>query len=150
MYIREVTSPRKHGPDAVYVQLAQGHRDSKTGKVKTEILHSFGRKETVDVTQVRRLVHQLSHYLDPDERPELLSNLQVTHTWDYGGTYLLDAVWRELELDTFFSDALEGRSFEQPVERALFALVGPTSTGSCLQASVCSLGRETSVDSRIR
>jgi len=123
MYIREVTSSRKHGPDAVYLQLAKGHRDPETGKVKTQILHSFGRKEDVDPAQIRRLVNQLCGYLKPEEQPDLLSDLEVMHSWDYGGPYLLDALWHELKLDRFFLDALAERAFEQPVERALFALV---------------------------
>jgi len=80
MYLREVTSSRKHGPDVVYLQLAEGYRDSETGKVKTKILHSFGRKEEVDLAQIRRLVHQLSGYLKPEDRPDLLSDVEVTHS----------------------------------------------------------------------
>ena len=91
MYIREVTLSRKHGPDAVYLQLAEGHRDPETGKVKTQILHSFGRKDKLDLDQVRRLVNQLVGYLRPEDRPDLLSGVEVTHSWDYGGPYLLDA-----------------------------------------------------------
>jgi transposase len=123
MYLREVTSPRKHSPDVVYLQLVEGYRNGKTGKVKTQILHSFGRKDELDLGQVRRLVNQLAGYLKPEDRPELLSGLEVTHSWDYGGPYLLDALWRELKLDRFFLEALNERAFEQPVERALFALV---------------------------
>jgi len=123
MYLREVTSPRKHGLDVVYLQLAEGHRDPKTGKVKTQVLHSFGRKEEVDLAQIRRLVHQLSGYLKPRDQPDLLAGLEVTHSWDYGGPYLLDALWHELKLDRFFLEELAKRAFEQPVERALFALV---------------------------
>ena len=123
MYIREVTSQRKRGPDTVYLQLAEGHRDPKTGKVKTQILHSFGRKDEIDLRQVRRLVNQLCGYLKPEDKPDLASGVEVTHSWDYGGTYLLDALWHELELDRFFLDALAKRAFKQPVERALFALV---------------------------
>ena len=123
MYIREVTSSRKHGPDVVYLQLVEGYRDGKTGKVKTQILHSFGRKDELDLGQIRRLVDQLVGYLKPEDQPKLLSGVEVTHSWDYGGLYLLDALWRELKLDRFFLEALNERAFEQPVERALFALV---------------------------
>lgn len=42
---------------------------------------------------------------------------------ELGGHHLLDSLWRELGLDTFFSRALEARAFARPVERALFALV---------------------------
>lgn len=123
MYPREVISKRKHGPDVVYVQLVRGERDQKTGKVKTQILHSFGRKDQLDMEQIRRLVNHLIQYLDPEDCPQLPQGLAIDHTWDYGGTYVLDALWRELELDSFFSDALKQRSFEQPVERSIFAMV---------------------------
>jgi len=80
MYIREVTSSRKNGPDAVYLQLVEGYRDGKTGKVKTQILHFFGRKDKLELGQVRRLVNQLAGYLRPEDRPELLSGLEITHS----------------------------------------------------------------------
>jgi len=123
MYIREVISSRKKGPDAVYVQLVEGQRDPNTGKVETTILHTFGRKDRLDLGQINRLVDQLIQYLDGGERPDLLADLEIAGTWDLGGTHLLDGIWRELGLDRFFGEALAERSFEQPVERALFSLV---------------------------
>jgi transposase len=67
-------------------------------------------------------VDQLSRYLGP-ATPATAAGLEVTRTWAFGGTHLLDSLWRELRLDQFFSHALEARAFAQPVERALFALV---------------------------
>lgn len=121
MYLREVVSPRKRGPDTRYLQLVEGERDSQ-GRVQTRILHSFGRTDQLDLKQIRRLVEQLSRYLDPAGAPNA-SGIQVTRSWSFGGTHLLDSLWRELRLDQFFSHALAARSFAQPVERALFALV---------------------------
>lgn len=121
MYLREVVSPRKRGPDARYLQFVEGERDAR-GRVQTRILHSFGRTDQLDLGQVRRLVEQLSRYLDPAV-PPAASGLEVTRTWAFGGTHLLDSLWRELRLDQFFAHALEERSFAQPVERAIFALV---------------------------
>ena len=80
MYIREVTSARKHGPDAVYLQLVEGYRDGKTGKVKIQILHSFGRKDKLDLGGIHRLVDQLCGYLNPEDQPDLLSEIEVTHS----------------------------------------------------------------------
>lgn len=122
MYLREVSSPRKHGPDATYLQLVEGVRNPKSGKVQTRILHSFGRKDQLDTQRIRRLVHQLSHYLEAGQQPHI-PGLDITHTWDFGGPYLLDALWGELQLDSFFLEALQQRAFEHPVERALFTLV---------------------------
>src|SRR5215218_3506978 len=121
MYLREVVSPRKRGPDTRYLQLVEGERDAQ-GRVQTRILHSFGRTDQLDLEQIRRLVDQLSRYLDP-ATPAVASGLEVTRTWTFGGTHLLDSLWRELRLDQFFSHALEARSFTRPVERALFALI---------------------------
>ena len=121
MYLREVVSPRKRGPDTRYLQLVEGERDAQ-GRVQTRILHSFGRTDQLDLEQIRRLVDQLSRYLDA-AAPAAASGLEVVHTWSLGGTHLLDSLWRELGLDTFFSRALEARAFARPVERALFALV---------------------------
>jgi hypothetical protein len=123
MYLREVVSKRKKGPDSVYVQLVEGKRDPRTSKVKTTILHTFGRKDQLDLEQIKRLVNQLIQYLDGGERPELLSGVEIASTWDLGGTSLLDGIWRELGLDRFFAKALAERSFGRPVERALFSLV---------------------------
>jgi hypothetical protein len=121
MYLREVASPRKRGPDARYLQLVEGERDAQ-GRVQTRILHSFGRTDQLDIERIRRLVDQLSRYLG-SAAPAPVSGLEVTRTWTFGGTHLLDSLWRELKLDQFFSHALEARSFARPVERALFALI---------------------------
>ena len=121
MYLREVVSPRKRGPDTRYLQLVEGERDAQ-GRVQTRILHSFGRTDQLDLEQIRRLVEQLSRYLDPAASPAA-PGLEITRTWSLGGTHLLDSLWRELKLDEFFSHALEARSFAQPVERAIFTLV---------------------------
>jgi transposase len=121
LYLREVVSTRKRGPDTRYLQLVEGERDAQ-GRVQTRILHSFGRTDQLDIEQIRRLVEQLSRYLDPAVSPAA-SGLEVTRTWSFGGTHLLDSLWRELRLDEFFSHALQARSFAQPVERAIFALV---------------------------
>jgi hypothetical protein len=121
MYLREVVSPRKRGPDARYLQLVEGERDHR-GRVQTRILHSFGRTDQLDTEAIRRLIDQLSRYLDPST-PPAASGVEVTRTWSFGGTHLLDSLWRELGLDKFFSHALEARAFGHPVERALFALV---------------------------
>ena len=123
MYIREVTSSRKHAPDAVYLQLAEGHRNPETGKVKTQILHSFRRNDKLDLLGIYQLVDQLCGYLKPEDKLDLVSEIEITHSWDYGGPYLLDALWRELRLNRFFLEELAKRAFEKAVERALFALV---------------------------
>ena len=123
MYLREVTSQRKHGPDAVYVQLCDSVWDPDRGQARTRVLHSFGRKEDLDLGQLRRLVDQCLAYLQPGHDASAVQGVELTGTWAFGGPHLLDGLWRELELDGFFREALTDREFEAPVERAVFALV---------------------------
>ncbi len=58
MYIREVPSPRKHGPAITYVKLVAGQRNANTGKVETRILHSY-RRCTWTLAHVRYFWHLL-------------------------------------------------------------------------------------------
>src|SRR4028118_1762697 len=96
MYLREVVSPRKRGPDTRYLQLVEGERDAQ-GRVQTRILHSFGRTDQLDLEQIQRLVAQLSRYLDP-AAPPAAPGLEVTRTWTFGGTPPLDSLWRGVAL----------------------------------------------------
>jgi len=123
MYLREVTSKRKHGPDAVYLQLCTSEWDAERGQARTRIVHSFGRKEEVDPDELRRLVDQCMAYLPVEERPDVPEDVEVTSTWQLGGPHLLDGLWGELELDRFFSHALGDREFGTDVERAIFTLI---------------------------
>lgn len=120
MFLREVTSKRKTGPDAVYVQLVHNDWDPEIEQSRTRILHSFGRKEELDTDQLRRLKEQCEAYLPPDEQAD--GDFEITDTWQLGGPHLLDGLWRELELDEFFGQALADREFETEVERAIFAM----------------------------
>jgi transposase len=123
MYLREVVSKRKRGPDVTYVQLCESEWDAERGSAKTRILHSFGRKDDLDLKQIARLQEQLAAYLEGEQEGRRAGGIDLTDTWDFGGPHLLDSLWRELELDRFFSQALEARRFEAPVERALLAMV---------------------------
>src|SRR4051794_12136317 len=123
MYLREVVSPRKRGPDTRYLQLVEGERDTQ-GRVQTRILHSFGRTDQLDLEQIRRLVDQLSRYLD-SAAPVPTSGMEVTRTWTFGGTHLLDSLWRELALNQIFFPSLQTRPFAPPGGRGPFSPVCP-------------------------
>jgi transposase len=123
MYIREVTSKRKRGPDVTYVQLCESEWDAQKGSARSRILHSFGRKDELDLRQLARLSAQLAAYLDTENLGGSVEGVDLTDTWDFGGPHLLDGLWRELRLDDFFSHALRDRRFDAPVERAILAMV---------------------------
>ena len=121
MFLREVTSKRKTGPDAVYVQLVHNQWDPEIEQSRTRILHSFGRKRDLDTDQLRRLSEQCRAYLPAEEQVD--GEFEITDSWQLGGLHLLDGLWRELGLDEFFEKALAEREFGADVERAIFAMV---------------------------
>jgi hypothetical protein len=55
MYIRQVPSKRKRGPDVTYVQPCESEWGARKGPARSRILHSFGRKDELDLRQCARL-----------------------------------------------------------------------------------------------
>jgi hypothetical protein len=49
--------------------------------------------------------------------------MAVEQSLSMGGSYVLDALWKRLELDTALKELLSKRSFEIEIERLVFALV---------------------------
>src|SRR5690606_8412541 len=95
-----------------------------------EVLHHFGRADQIDQDQLRRLIESLSRFLEADEQARVQARLrglgdelEIERSLAYGGTYLLDRLWRRLELDQALGKLLSERSFGHDVERVLFALV---------------------------
>lgn len=78
LYIREVTSKRKRGPDVTYVQLCESEWDAQKGSARSRILHSFGRKDDLDVRQIARLSAQLRAYLDTENLGESVEGVDLT------------------------------------------------------------------------
>lgn len=129
MFVRETISKRKGSADVTYLHLAHNVWDPERKVTQTRILHSFGRKDQLDLEAVRRLVKSLSSYLPPSEQLSLLPK-DFTFLWSrsFGHAYLLDHLWRKFSLDEFFRTELKERSFETPVERAIFAMVAQRAT----------------------
>ena len=114
-----------------YVQLVQSVRDEKTGKPKTIVLYNFGKPEDVDVDAVRKLITSLATLLPNGEvvrgpslgsapREEPLAFLEAR---EFGGIWLLDALWKCLGMNKAIEGLLDDRSYRTPVERLMFAMV---------------------------
>jgi hypothetical protein len=65
MYIRTISRKNKDGSQATYVQLAHNERDATTSQAKATVLYNFGRLESFDVEQLKRLVKSISRFLPP-------------------------------------------------------------------------------------
>ena len=138
MFIRETTSKRKRGPDVTYLHLAHNAWDSERKVTRTKILHSFGRKDQLDIEAIRRLIKSLSSYLPPKEQFSLLpQNFKFLWSRSFGHLYLLDHLWRKLSLDEFFRSELKRRSFEVPIERAIFAMVAQRAIAPSSKLCLC-------------
>jgi len=130
MYIRTMRRKNKDGSIAEYVQLAHNYRDPEVGYAKPKILFNFGRRENVDEEALRRLVRSISRFLGSDDGAMVQAELDgfgtemaVERSLAYGGSYVLDALWKRLELDQTLLALLREREYEIDVERLLFALV---------------------------
>jgi len=130
MYIRKISRRLADGTRVHYLQLAQKVRDPDTGVPRDEVLHHFGRADQIDQAQLRRLIQSLSRFLEPGEQATVQARLdglgrelELEQSLSYGGSYLLDQLWRRLGLDKALGQLLAERSFEHDIERVLFALV---------------------------
>jgi len=130
MYIRRIHSRLTDGSRVSYLQLAHKVRHPETGVPTDEVLHHFGREDQLDPEQLKRLARSISRFLEPSDQAEIEARLEgrwedgvVEQSLSWGGSYLLDAVWRRLELDEVVEELLAKRSFEHDLERLLFALV---------------------------
>lgn len=121
----------KDGSVAEYIQLAHNFRDPETKRPKPLILHNFGRRESIDEDGLRRLVRSINRFLGEEvasgTQPSLFDeerpDVNVEQSISVGGSYLLDSLWHRLELDSTLKQLLADRSYENEIERLLFAMV---------------------------
>ena len=130
MYIRQISQARKDGTRVRYLQLAHKVRDPETGRPTDKVLYHFGREDQLDKEQLKRLAISLSRFLAPEAKAEVQGRLfsaeeevEIEKSVAHGGSFVLDALWRRLELNTTLGTLLADRAFEADVERVLFALV---------------------------
>lgn len=130
MYIRQNSRTNRDGSRIRYLQLAHKVRDPETGRPRDQILYHFGREDQLDKDQIKRLIQSLSRFLDADDQAEVHArldghgaDLHAERSLAFGGSYLLNRVWQQLQLDETLQKLLRERSYEIDVERLLFALV---------------------------
>jgi hypothetical protein len=130
MYLKTTARRGKHG-EVRYLQLAHNQWDAEQGRSVPKILYRFGREDQLDRDAIRRLIASLSRLLNPGEAlaattegPELV----FCESRPIGGTWVLDALWRQLGIDTALREARPRRGRGRPrddeaLERVLFAMV---------------------------
>ena len=124
MYLRTVKSRNYE-----YVQLAHNYRDPKTGVSRAKILFNFGRKDQLDVEDLKRLINSISRFLEPDDLASIpflkseAASFEFVSSRQLGGPWLLDGMWKRLGIKKVIEKLLAKRNFTMPVERMLFAMV---------------------------
>ncbi len=125
MYVRTISRKNKDGSVTTYVQLAHNVRDPKSGFARAQVLHTFGRADSLDLAAIQRLVKSLCRFISPEDALEARGSagLRFIKSRPMGGAYLLRQIWERLGLETVLNKALKDRGFSSPVEWAIFAMV---------------------------
>jgi hypothetical protein len=130
MYLRFTQRANTDGTVVRYVALAHNRRVD--GKVKPDVLMNLGRVDRLDVDGLLRLAASIrAHFGDGDElgagiQAGLVTGaapMEVVDSRPVGASWLLDGLWKRLEIDQALRKVADGRRFTTAVERVLFALV---------------------------
>ncbi|MEU4173383.1 transposase, partial [Streptomyces sp. NPDC026665] len=112
-----------------YLHLAHNEWDPVKGRAVPKVLFTFGREDDLDRDAVKRLVASLSRLLEPGEAlaSTAAGDLEFVSSVPFGGTYVLDHLWRRLRIDKIVGQVGQpkrGRRRDMSVtERVLFSLV---------------------------
>ncbi|MET8003407.1 IS1634 family transposase [Nonomuraea glycinis] len=112
-----------------YLHLAHNEWDPVKGRAVPKVLFTFGREDELDREAVKRLVMSLSRLLEPGDAlaATAASDLEFVSSVPFGGTYVLDHLWRRLKVDQIagrVGQPKRGRRRDMTVtERVLFGLV---------------------------
>ena len=100
MYLRETKRRNADGSVVSYLALAQNERDPVTGVPRAQIVHRFGRTDTVDRQALARLVGSISRFLDPADAVAAASagdgQVSVLDSRTMGACWLADRLWERL------------------------------------------------------
>jgi hypothetical protein len=133
MYVKTTARKTKNGP-VRYLHLAHNEWDPVAGRSVPKILYGFGRADQLDRDAVKRLVASLARLLDPADALATAAGgeLQFCESRPFGGTFVLDTLWRRLGIDAVLrgldtgpgSKPRRGRPRDTEVTgRVLFGLV---------------------------
>jgi len=123
MYLRTTRRRNANGSVAQYYQLAENVWDPEKQCAVAKVVHNFGRAEQLDRPALKRLARSILRVVPGEEALGAEPDVALLEAWPYGGLYVLEALWRELDLAAVIAEQTRRRRTRQPVERALFAMV---------------------------
>jgi transposase len=129
MYLRTTRQRRKHGPDAVYYQLAENYYHKDRRRSETRVIYTFGRADQVDPDALRRLAQSILRVANDDridlparKFPPEVGIDDIEQVYAYGVLYAAHALWEELGLGPLLREKMQQDGCEAPHETALFAM----------------------------
>ena len=139
MYVRTIKRKNKDGSEVEYVQLAHNSRHPEKGYARAEVIHSFGRRDQLDMAAIKRLIGSLSRFISPEDAQCLeaeAKGLKFESSRPAGGAFLLKALWKRIGIDKCIEEALADRSFTTPISDAIFAMVANRALAPCSKLAV--------------
>jgi transposase len=143
MYLRTTRQRRKHGPDAIYYQLAENYYHKERRRSETRVIYTFGRADQVDPEALRRLAQSILRVAN-DDRIDLPARKfppdvgidDIEQVFDFGVLYAAHALWEELGIGPLLRDKMQQDGCDAPHDTALFAMTAnrlarPASTWAC-------------------
>jgi transposase len=115
MYLRSTKRRNADGTEVQYYQLAENVWDSAKRCAVAKVIYNFGRADQLDKDKLQRLARSILRVFDGEDALAAEPGVRVFDAWPYGGVFVLEQLWRELELDKIL-----GRT--KRYERALFAM----------------------------
>lgn len=105
MYIRTTQRHNRDGSTVRYLQLAESVWDGDKQRSQTRIIYNLGRQEDLDIEAMRRLARSILRIACPDDLARLEAEagalgrpIRIDWAREYGGLYLLRALWDRLGL----------------------------------------------------
>ncbi len=139
MYVRTIKRKNKDGSEVEYVQLAHNTRHSEKGYSHAEVIHSFGRRDQLDVEALKRLVGSLSRFISLEDAQTIEAEgqgLKFVSSQPAGGALLLKGLWKRIGIETCLTEAVKNRDFTTPVQDAIFTMVANRALAPCSKLAV--------------
>ncbi len=139
MYVRTIKRKNKDGSEVEYIQLAHNSRHPEKGYSRAEVIYSFGRRDQLDMSAIKRLVGSLCRFVSPEDALELEAeahDLKFISSRPAGGAFLLRGLWEQLSIDNCITKLLKNRSLSIPVSSAIFAMVANRALAPCSKLGV--------------
>lgn len=123
MYLRATRRRNADGSVVRYYQLAENVWDRTKGCAVAKVIYNFGRADALDRAALQRLARSILRVFAGEEALAAEPDVRVLDAWPFGVVHVVEALWRELELDTVLGDLERRQGTDQPFAHALRALV---------------------------